>query len=129
MKKILILFAIALISTVTSHAQWTQCNGPHSGIVKALEANDRFVFMSIIVDSGYTDFYRSSDDGLTWTEILPDFGRSRTYKQFIVNKNTLIAVLADSLYRSTDNGENWTNAGYNNFGSITLIDTKLYAWT
>jgi hypothetical protein len=62
---ITIIVAICLLSSGISRADWVQTNGPLGGDVYALASTGNYIFAAI-----GTGVYRSTDDGLNWTQSI-----------------------------------------------------------
>jgi photosystem II stability/assembly factor-like uncharacterized protein len=65
----------------------------------------------------HTGLYRSTNDGESWVRVWEQARRVRTISSFDINQSGhAIYVLADgtgSIYRSDDNGTNWSESGVN----------------
>lgn len=98
------LFANAdghLIRSTNNGLSWEIINSVEYGI-QAASANDTAIFVCNYAD---TLVYRSFDSGLSW-EALPNF-QSGEMKWDIAVEGNIVFVLANSIYRSIDNGDNW----------------------
>jgi len=112
------LFANALLPSVLiglqagpSMAQWTQTSGPKGGSVRA--------FLAIPSGTGGTSLYtggvrvwRTDDQGSSWTHLGTGLTDVNAFALLAVPSgsggNDLLVGTANGVFRSTDNGANWS---------------------
>jgi formylglycine-generating enzyme required for sulfatase activity/photosystem II stability/assembly factor-like uncharacterized protein len=117
--RISLVLILALYCSVAS-AQWVQTNGPGGGYIWALAVCDGNVFAAA------GGVYRSTDNGITWTEMNSDLG---VYCLAAVGSN-LFAGTDGGVYLSTDDGVSWTVKGLTSSShiySLAVIGTTLFA--
>src|SRR5436190_4435567 len=101
----IIICAVALVATAQpTMAQWVKTNGPEGGYVSVI-FNDP--------TSGYTftggnGFYRSSDNGVTWSETGSGLDGNASPVAVVRSGSNLFAASLDRVYLSTNNGDSWT---------------------
>lgn len=98
------LFITSIIAQPTS---WEQLNGPEGSVPQAILSHQGNLYMSCGLNSAISGVYRSSDEGLTWTDItngLPVPG----IKSFAALGNEIYAVSDTSIFTSNNNGNTWT---------------------
>ncbi len=126
MKKVtfILIFAIAC---ATGYSQWEQSGGPEGIDIKGVDVldNGTLINKNNIYHIGY-----STDNGDTWNQAamngIPSDDRIALGK-FTVSGNAILFYSSDNdrVYRSTDNGENWSE---NNTG-ISLPVSSLDLFT
>lgn len=115
-----ILLAIILVQTIVgaiAQTQWTQTSTPPGGSVWDIEVIGTNIF------AGATNggVYFSADNGVTWQQRNGAFSNMRV-RTLAVSGNDIFACGMSSLggsilYKSSDNGINWTD--------ITPVDLKM----
>src|SRR5262249_26268930 len=111
-----ILMSMAL--SFTCLAQWTKTNGPEGGFASNIY-NDQ---VSGRIFCGGNGFYRSTDNGATWTESNSGMDADASPLAMVRSGADLYTASLDRVYRSTDNGTTWTGstvpAGVLSLGAI-----------
>jgi photosystem II stability/assembly factor-like uncharacterized protein len=112
-------FLVLSLGTLTSFVnsqtiQWQQLNGPHGGTAISFASNesgDIFAGSASLQNA----VNRSTDGGLTWlmsSNGIQDIGYRSIGAIFVTESNNIIIGTysgnGDKIYRSTDNGDNWT---------------------
>lgn len=112
-KYTLALLALLLVSSSTVHAQWVQSNGPYGGNVRAIVKSGSMIYAGLespYITTSLTDvggFYKSSDQGAHW--VKSDAGiRNKSITMLTAIDSTILAGTNDGMYRSSDNGNSWS---------------------
>ncbi len=101
MKIIIQTLFFLLLVTQICFAQWVQIEFGNESI-RDIEAKDADIFV-ITFDSGAV--FHSTDTGLSWSKIID----ANAVDIDIHQSGTLLLVKDDSLFYSSNNGEEWTN--------------------
>jgi len=128
---LIILLQIVILNNflVGQWAQDTVCRVyPYSGI-SGFTANDNYIFASSYANG----IYRSSDDGINWTEINSGIYTPH-FMALTSRQDTIFAAGGGSssrFYISTNNGSNWLMRGLTgwNQSSILLDSNNIYVTT
>ena len=123
MKKIIVLLA-AIFTLNVAEAQWQPINTPFGNAGMCIGLKDSLIFAGSYHQEGDNlywyyigDFYKSSDNGNTWTLTNLSFYIANV---IAINGNNIFVggsndcggmnqyIPCGSLFRSTDNGNNWT---------------------
>ena len=123
--KRLILICIIYLFSVSLFSQWQQTDLANFRI-EALTADVSAVFAS--TESGnYTSLYKSTDQGESWSIVLGN----KHYYSLTMNGPNIFAGVAGGVWKSTDYGTTWVQAGLVNFNiySLALKDTIVFAGT
>ncbi len=104
MPKFLLLFS--LFFSLSAYAQqpfWKSTSGPagHSPNFEFNSKGDIFFIGST--------YFRSTDDGVTWSDITPPFFSSPVYDWAISANYDLFVTTDTAIFRSTDNGDSWNS--------------------
>ena len=123
-----ILILILLFQYTDSLSQWQSCNGPYGGSLNALANNGSFVFAGTY--SG--GFYKSSDDGSTWTQA--NFGLTNTTINCLVIKDQYVfAGTLGGVFRLPPSGASWVavNNGitFHSIYTLAVSGNHLFAGT
>ncbi|MBE0572723.1 MAG: hypothetical protein IH618_14365 [Ignavibacteriaceae bacterium] len=116
--KIYTLFIIQLFiafTSISSQDFWERSNGLDSTTIYSMAINsDGHIF----VGNGIDGVYRSTDNGVSWSNIGPNLGSyNYSIQEIYINQNDNIIIgisdeFADGgMYRSTDSGNSWTAFG------------------
>ncbi|MFA5834674.1 MAG: T9SS type A sorting domain-containing protein [Bacteroidota bacterium] len=134
------LVTMLFVGTISTQlmAQWVQTDGPYAG-------KDVLVFASspsgtsgtnLFVGTREDGIFLSTNNGANWTAVNSGLKKAEwdTTKYGIVNAlaingTNLIAYLNGDIYRSTNNGKNWINAGLQSIVGHVLAyaGTNLFA--
>ncbi len=109
MRRFLLLLFV-LISPFT-FAQWNQLAGPAgAGTIQDLEYISSGNRVYAVADSR---LYTTTNDGTSWTKVVPTNGTEIYLSDLLVDGTTLYALDYSSFYKSEDNGATWvrTNTG------------------
>jgi len=113
MKKVFFAFAILTILADISLAQeWVQTNGPGGDQISSIAVNAKgHIFIASRA------LHRSTDGGITWTQLFTNSPLSSIRKVFAQPSGAIIALLdypvnypdtvSSGIYRSVDNGNTW----------------------
>jgi len=72
-KKLTIILTVLLATTITTHAQWQQTNGPYGGTIKCIAISGSNIFAG----AGYGGVFLSTNNGSSWAEV--NTGLTNTY--------------------------------------------------
>ncbi len=104
---------LLLVFITTTNAQWVQSNGPYGGNVSAIVKSGSMIFAGLetpYITTSSTDFggfYKSSDQGEHW--VRSDAGiRNKNISMLTAIDSIILAGTNDGMYRSTDNGNSWS---------------------
>jgi hypothetical protein len=112
MKKLYSLFILVfLFSVFSAQAQWSALNGPPGGNISDLEYDPIGLKVYAVINNG---LYVSSNDGTSWTKIVPTTPTNLYVYDFMIDGTVLYAVYYYQLYSSVDGGANWTKVNTNN---------------
>ena len=107
-----LLFALA-VPFSSALADWHQTSGPSGGNTTALFARGETLFVGnynySMLGNNQNDVgtvYRSTDHGQHWT--ASGGGLTGVAKAFAANGTTLFVATTDGVFRSTDDGVNWS---------------------
>ncbi len=113
MKLAALLLSLAFVTT-SLHAQvWEQTNGPSGNTIKKIFFNkkkDMFVLSSVLM--------KSTDRGASWKQVATQFTNGAIAKIAVSAVGDLYVIIYDTdfgpmgndgLWKSTDDGETWTN--------------------
>jgi hypothetical protein len=114
MKLLFTMFAFVLFS-FTTQAQWLPLGTPKSGNTSKIWSSNQNLY---ILSKDRKSFYRSSDNGSSWTKLL-DFNYSIGIRHQVLIKGDSILISEDfnAFYRSIDAGNSW-NSTFNNTQSL-----------
>lgn len=101
-KKYSLIFLLT-ISAITSHAQWTALSGPPGGDIRDIEIDGNNKLYTVVAEKIYT----STNDGASWTQLIPTSPASLGVSDLLVDGTTLYAVNYSYLFKSDDGGANW----------------------
>jgi photosystem II stability/assembly factor-like uncharacterized protein len=106
---------------------WTPVNsGLTNLLIESLTVNGNALF------AGTTGggVFRSTDDGARWTQINSGLTSSRVYS-FVVSGMYLFAGTSGGVFRSRNNGTNWTDSGLTDhtIAALAVEGTYIYAGT
>jgi photosystem II stability/assembly factor-like uncharacterized protein len=133
MKKICLLFSIAILSINSIKAQWTQTN---SGITdlnqgaKILASSDTYLF-----SGANAKMYRSNTNGDSWSEIQPPITGNVPECGYFFNGKYFAGMNASTscIYYSSDHGSNWNSTNGAPTASVVRgfidLSTNLFAYT
>jgi len=133
MKKILLLISLVLIYSgmflSTLPAQWVKLNimpeRPYGPSVESLTANEG----NIYAGSDSNHIFRSTDDGLTWSEIDSGFTGLRT-TALAAKGDTIISGAPFGIFVSTNRGKSWVHtARLHSIHTLVFHSDGLYAGT
>ncbi|MEI8135557.1 MAG: T9SS type A sorting domain-containing protein [bacterium] len=128
-----IFFAIALFffTHCAAYAQWVKTTCPvidFDGSCACFKGDTLF-----ISSGGYDDyarFHRSTNNGITWTELHMHLPKEKRIQALTYSNNKLVSCMFDwnpdstsGIFFSTDNGDHWeiSEGSGSHFGSITLF--------
>ena len=109
MKTLKYLLLIVLVSsTLNIYPQdfWQQTNGPTGGNIKFVAANSSGHIFAKVGEQNL--IVRSTDNGITWIEANEGLPVYIGFLQITPDDIIFITAGASGLYRSTDNGDSWT---------------------
>lgn len=114
-------------------ANWTLINagtGLSDTRIRKFALYYNTVFAASDGDLGTGNIYVSNDNGISWTAAngLNDQGHNYPYN-FIAFNKTIFLATSNGVYRSIDDGLNWTNTGCTNAISLAIIRDTLFAGT
>ena len=122
---LIFLSAFFLLHHPSSFSQWTQTSGPEGGHVSAIISHNGFVFAG----TNGAGNMRSSDGGITWTEVNTDYGYPFVTSYLV--KGTALYSATVNVYQTTDDGTSWTSGtGLPTGNSVTCLatdGTRIYA--
>lgn len=131
MKKLYTLFTLVFVLSVQcAHAQWAALNGPPGGNMNDIEYDATGLKVYAVINN---NLYVSSNDGTSWTKIVPTTPSNLYISDLMIDGTTLFAVYYYQLYSSSDGGANWTRVNTNNtltFNGaykILKVATNVYA--
>jgi photosystem II stability/assembly factor-like uncharacterized protein len=126
-KSLLVLVPLFVFQNL--NAQWVQLNGPSGGMVNAISGNGMDVFAA----SNESGVYHSPFNGVFWNHASTGMPTGTQVLSVAVSGNAILAATLTYMYRSTDNGQTWTqtalNAATNGFRHVALMDTVLFTGT
>ncbi|MDP4220154.1 MAG: T9SS type A sorting domain-containing protein [Bacteroidota bacterium] len=114
-------------SAVGQSAFWSQTNGPSGGRSELLIDSRGDIF------DAKRDFLRSTDGGISWKNLTPDFFEGYPDGWAASINNDLFLLVGYTLYRSQDYGESWIAVLQNippcslyasNTGPLYLVDPR-----
>ncbi len=126
-----ILIAFALHSAALS--QWVKTNGPEGGSAGMVfyDPASGYVFV------GGSGFYRSSDNGLNWSQCMVGMNGDDAPSTMVRSGSTLFAGSFDKVYVSTNNGDSWIQRSSGlptsgmmsmaSLGGSVVVGTAVYA--
>ncbi len=124
MKAIFSFIIILTILTIEAPAQnfsWQQTNGPAGGYVRALVRNSNGT-MFAGTDAGV---YKSTNNGDSWLLSNGAIGNSYIYSMAVSPNGTIFAgTFYNKIFRSTDEGNSWTQVGFNVYFIIDAMAVK-----
>lgn len=104
-KSVVLIVAIAVsFSIIPAFSQWTQCNGPFGGSVRALLAHNNTFFAGTY--SG--NIFRSNDLGKSWQETTSTIKLPGIYSLCAAD-TSILAATDEGMYKSDDGGYTWKN--------------------
>ena len=117
-----------LMFTFGVNAQFTALNGPPGATINDLEFDPVTLKVYAVINS---DLYVSTNDGTSWTKVIPTTPANLYINDLLIDGSTLFALYYYQLYSSTDGGANWTivnnNGSFNNVNKIIKLATGVYA--
>jgi len=137
MKKILLAFVFILFTNFIIIPQicfsqssfWVQTNGPESGSIRCFVKSASNKWYAGTNGNG---IYFSTNEGANWIVSNSGLTNAKINNMAIDSSNSIYAGTERGLFRSTDNGSNWTNIYFQNgvINALT-VDTanRLYAST
>ena len=118
-----------IFSSTESTGQWVDTHGPFGSDVYCFSANSTNLFAGT---SG-NGVYRSTNDGIDWTEINSGMTTKSVNALAISGTNIIAGTVLSGIFISTDNGTNWTaiSSGLTNAPILSLFvkETYLFAGT
>lgn len=131
MKKLYTLLTLVFaLSVITAQAQWSGLSGPPGGTMNDLEYDAVGLKVYSVIN---TNLYVSSNDGTSWTKIVPTTPSNLYVYDLMIDGSVLYALYYYQLYSSTDGGANWTKVNTNNSSTfngankILKVATGVYA--
>jgi len=123
----LVVFTVLLCSGSPAFAQtdfWQQTNGPDGGSILAFAINSNG---HIFAGTDGAGMFRSTNNGESWDEI--NFGLTSTkihvYSLVINSNGHIFAGTPGGVFRSMDNGANWSATGLTNtYVSVLAINSN-----
>lgn len=100
----IILFLFSFFSS-SLLAQWIQTQGPEGGFIRSAAANSSTFFAGTL-----SGMYRSTNNGASWLKSVNGANEYTIYDVVIAGSD-VFASFGGLIYRSSDNGLNWTFVG------------------
>src|SRR5262245_58282079 len=116
MKFTFYLFAIFLYCFSGANAQWTQTN-LKSQYVLSMTSNGGYV----LAGTYNNGVYRSSDNGLTWTQVNNGLG-NLNIRGLTTHNGKVYAGTEAGAFVTADNGLTWTDISYGLAGIYAIYD-------
>ena len=124
MKKLLTFILFLSLASATIYAQdiiWEKTGGPAGGYVRAL-ARDSSENIFAGTSGG---LFKSANDGESWELCENDIGYSLVYSLAVSPNGAIFAgTFYDGVFRSTDNGNSWTQLGSNVYFIVRALAIK-----
>jgi hypothetical protein len=107
----------------------TENNGTTWDICFENEATWRIFYKlsnnSIIAGNANRELFVSSDNGITWSPVNPGLPEGFDLRDMIEDSNhNLYAATGTGIFKSTDNGANWTATNYTNYAFSVCVDNQ-----
>lgn len=96
------LLTVVLLTSGTVQAQWELMYGPNGGRVEALLVDGTDLYAGMY----YNFAFRSTDNGLQWTNVNDDEG-AKEVRAFLLCEGNIYAGTRRGVYRSSDKGATW----------------------
>jgi len=117
MNKIIFLLFFVTCGNI-GFAQWTQCNGPFGGDITSITQNTQT--NSIFASSGYEGIYRYNTTTGEWQGLSDHFPPNHRIGFRLRSTDSIIyAKDASGIFKSTDDGESWTQIFFDDMTSGT----------
>lgn len=113
---LLILLSIAMLHTIGAQS-WKPLKGALPKQLTGLYASKSSNYM--LVTSLHSGIYRSVDEGVSWTTVLPT--KDSLYTLQAINDQILLAGSSGGIYRSTDSGKTWQRHSIGNRAKLGHI--------
>ncbi len=110
MKHIKLVIIILVVNYINLTAQWIQ-TGPATGQIKIVENNNNLYSTNAI------GFYKSTDNGVTWSRISSFAGF--TMNNLIFTSNKMLASTNKGVFYSIDGGVTWASSNQGLSGTDT----------
>jgi photosystem II stability/assembly factor-like uncharacterized protein len=129
MRRIITLVMFVLYSTITN-AQWTLCNKPTGVSPFSLMINNDTVYMGTVGNG----VYRSTDGGLTWTQINNGITSMQIWAINQVGTAIFASSTGGTVFKSTNGGDSWvlSNTGVSSTAIVkkfVSFNGKIFAAT
>lgn len=121
---------LLLLPAASTFGQWSRTNGPEGGYTSLLfhDPTSGYIF------AGGNGFYRSRDNGATWSESNTGMDATASPVAMVRSGANLFTASLDKVYLSTDNGTTWTVRGsglpqilsMGVIGSTLVVGTNVY---
>ncbi|MFZ5972323.1 MAG: Ig-like domain-containing protein [Bacteroidota bacterium] len=124
MRTFLFFCFVSGFSLGTQAQSWTNLSGPPGGDVIDIEyrTSDSRWYAVVKDGSVYNQLFTSTNDGTSWTRIVPASPNQLQIDDLFVDGTDLFALNSNNLFKSVDNGQNWTRVNaLNSFYSMDRI--------
>lgn len=119
--------------TAKDAVRFTQTNGPAGGAMSVIELSPLYpIDFTIFAANSFGGFYRSTDDGVTWSQMNEGLEASLDIRDIAATNSyprdfTIFLATSAGVYRSVDGGSTWELKNGSDDGAITTTNARTVA--
>jgi len=116
---------IAILIGNFANAQWQQCYGPYSGVIKCFASSDNIIFAG-----SSNGIYKSYNEGQSWVEVSNGLSQKKITSLAALGSKIFAATEDSGMFVSLNMGVQWmpfTNLPKKHISSIVAFNSKIYA--